>query len=129
MRSPKKRFLDKLVACGESALSDAELDTATTELRSQYLEYGSETLDNLETSLHITYGRIRKAHGPGPTQGLVLESQPELLSTLLWHAYGESEIPESVAAAFPGLAKPEWNEVIRIAQMALQSTENDPTDA
>lgn len=124
----KKAFLKLLTDYGERRLTSQELTQATRSLRKAYLDYGSHTPDNVETSLQFEYGKVAPSNSEGAVQGLTLKSQNELVSTILWHAYGESDIPESVAEAYPTLTKPEWNEVIRIAQMTLQATELDDSD-
>lgn len=116
-------FLQLLADYGQQPLTDHSLEQATKSLRKAYLDFASHTPDNLATAQQFEYGRVANPDSEATEQGLVLKSQGALVSSILWHAYGESEIPDSVAKAHPTLTRDEWNEVLRIAQMTLQAAE------
>jgi hypothetical protein len=52
---------------------------------------------------------------------LILNSQNELISNILYSAFGESKVPEQVLRDFPNLKTEEWNQIIRIAQIVIAS--------
>jgi len=127
-RNSKKKFLDKLFSLGEKWVTHHKYKKQTHQLRKAFLDYGSETPDNLETSQYIYYGKCKQKFGSSPVQGLMLESHGELISHILHQAFGESEVPQKVLEVYPKLTKEEWNQILRIANMVLMAFEYDSSD-
>ena len=121
MKDTRKELLSLL--CQSTEKWHCDLDNLNEELRHAFLNYFSETPDNLETAKYLKLGQCDKDHGPSPMQGLTLESCDVLISNVLWNAFGESAVPESVAEVYPKLTQEEWNQIIRISQIVLSLLE------
>ena len=124
MTSARHRFMHVLLRATEQ-WQDRDLEALNGQLRSAFLEYASETPDNLTTAESLSLGQARMVGEDASVQGLVLERLGVPLSELLWHAFGEAEIPESVSEAYPSLTREEWNQTLRIAQMVLSALERE----
>jgi hypothetical protein len=115
MSDTRKALLNLLSRSAESWSDD--LGKVNEELRDAFLSYFSETPDNVDTAKYLALGQYEEDHGAA--QGLVLEGYNQPISTILWSAFGESEVPKSVAEIYPSLTQEEWNQVIRIAQIVV----------
>lgn len=68
----------------------------TDELRALFLQYWSETSNNVETSKYLALGSVKNPDIKKNESGLILESQQDLLSNIIWHTFGNAEIPEEI---------------------------------
>lgn len=112
-------LIDVLLRASAQWASGGDLERLNQELKTAFLTAYSASDDNLETARYFEIGQVEQMHGPSPVQGLVLSGRNELVSNLLWTAFGETDIPGAVREACPELTLTEWNQVIRIAQIAV----------
>jgi hypothetical protein len=99
------------------------LEELSKGLKQAFLTDWSNTPDNVDTSSFLNFGDIKNEETGKTERGLVLKSHNELISNILWTAFGESKIPERVLESYPDLKNEEWNQIIRIAQVVLSSFE------
>ena len=118
----KNKVLSSLLKAKEG-LKTNDLESISHELRLAFLEDWSDTPDNIETSDYLNFGIIKNKDTSKIKQGLILKSQNDLISNILWTAFGDSKVPKQVLEYYPELKKEEWNQVIRIAQIVLSSFE------
>lgn len=105
--------------------SSEDFEKLSSELRQLFLQSWSETPDNKETSEYINLGKVKNPYTNSEESGLILKSQNVLLSDLIYHAFGDSEIPKEVQMQFPNLTQEEWNQTLRICQFALSLFEHE----
>lgn len=113
------KLLSVLLKAKQTWLSSKEIDDLNNEMVSAFLSEWSESPDNVETSSYLHFGQVFNRDTEKFEQGLISKSQNELISDILWTAFGDSEIPEEVSRSYPRLEQEEWNQIIRIAQIAL----------
>lgn len=108
-----------LLKAKQTWLRSKEIDDLNNKLVSAFLSEWSESQDNVETSGYLHFGQVFNKNTEKFEQGLISKSQNELISDILWTAFGDSEIPVEVSLTYPKLEQEEWNQIIRIAQIAL----------
>ena len=118
MSQPRQALLDVLLGASRHWQENG-LESLNVQLRQAFLDYVSDTPDNLATAEQLYVGQAPRPELDAAVQGLMLERLGVPVSDVLWLAFGESDIPDSVAAAYPSLTRDEWNQVMRIAQIVL----------
>ncbi|WP_196138635.1 hypothetical protein [Aliikangiella sp. G2MR2-5] len=121
----KNKLLYLLTSSSNQWLEDSELDNFNIHLRKAFLDQFSATPDNNDTAKYLRLGHFCADSDDGETQGLIMGEEKHLVSTLLWTAFGDSEVPAPVIENYPEISKEQWNQVIRIAQIAVQLFENE----
>jgi hypothetical protein len=99
------------------------LEELSKDLKQAFLAEWSNTPDNVKTSSFLNFGNIKNKETGKIERGLALKSQNDLISNILWAAFGDSKVPEQVLEYYPDLKNEEWNQIIRIAQVILSSFE------
>jgi len=93
------------------AIASGDRKGATASFRRAFLDFGSETPDNLACAEALSIGRR------GGETGLLLRRK-WLVVDVLNHAEG-SPIPKSVATRFPGITARDWAAVQRVVTMVF----------
>lgn len=113
------KVLDLLTKQLKNCNSKEEYQKLASELRELFLLHWSETPDNKETSKYIDLGEVKNKFTQKSESGLVSKSQNALLSEIIWHSFGNTEVPSEVLEKYPSLTKEEWNQILRICQYVL----------
>ena len=111
--------LDCLLNAKDKLHDKTSLEALSEDLKLAFLEAWSETPDNIETANFLNIAQVKNKFTRTTQQGLVLTTQNELISNILWTAFGESEVPKELLKQYPSLKKEEWNQIIRISQLVL----------
>lgn len=117
------KILTSLLKAKGSFESKENLNELSINLKSSFLADWSETPDNIETSKFLNYGHVKNKDIGQLEQGLILKSKNELISNILYAAFGESEVPNEVVRNYPNLTKEEWKQIIRVTQIVVSSFE------
>lgn len=112
--------LSKLVSRAES--SPATADETTKELRHAFLEFGSETPDNLGAVGAIELGLATCDIGRS-VEGLKLQGPPYVLLSELTNYLEGSPIPTKLAESHPDLTESDWNAMLRWLTIILMTFE------
>ena len=115
----KNKLLSVLLKAKSTWLSTEDIEELNVELTSAFLSEWSESSDNVNTSKYLKLDQTVNKDTGIFVQGLVSKSQNEMISSILWSAFGDSKIPDEVSRNYPNLETEEWNQIIRIAQIAL----------
>lgn len=121
----KEQVISLLIERIKQCNNDEDYNRVASELRELFVSAWSETPDNQETAKHIALGEVKNQFTGKKEAGLIVKSQNELISNILWQAFGNSEIPKAVKEAHPTLIKEEWNQILRISQFALSLFETE----
>lgn len=114
-----RRELRRLLSVGGMPADNRD---QTKSLMRAFLDFGSETPDNINCSMHIEYGNILGS-GKSPCVGLKIR-QKNIGFADLANVLENVDLPEDVAKEFPSLTKEEWDAFTRMVTMimlALQS--------
>jgi hypothetical protein len=116
-----ENFRNKLfeIACGSG--DQASLSDQNNQLMKAFLEFGSETPDNLNCYNHIEYGLTRDWRSR-TVAGLKLKGKELLLSEVM-NVVENLELPDEVREEFPELTDNEWDAITRMVTMALIAME------
>ncbi len=120
-------FKDKLfeIACGKK--SQTPLSAQSDQLMKAFLEFGSETPDNVNCYNSIEYGLIHDERSR-PVCGLKLKGKELLLSRVM-NVVENLELPNEVSKEFPELTNNEWDAITRMVTMILIALERgDPSE-
>lgn len=94
-------------------------EVATVAFRQAFLDYASETPDNLESVQKIVANSEKHPSISGKrVRGLRLRSHHWLLSDVLWAAE-DCAAPDRVRQEFPGITNEEWQVVCRMATVVF----------
>lgn len=121
----KTSIIELLLNQMKGCESEEDFEKLSLELRRLFLQSWSETPDNKETSEYISLGKVKNPYTSSEESGFIMKSQNVLLSDLIYHAFGDSEIPKNVQKQFPSLTQEEWNQALRICQFALSLFEHE----
>lgn len=116
------KFYDMLSLSAQRWIEAEELDAFNSQLKTAFLANFSETPDNVQTAGVLKIGHVDSGN-ESQNQGLVFGGGDQLISDILWTAFGESRIPASVKEQYPDLSDEAWNQVLRIAQIAVMAFE------
>jgi hypothetical protein len=116
-RATKKSFAKKLSSVYDLNVADVlELANFSQELMKLFLQFGSETPDNLNCFSHIEYGKVEK--DLGYEYGFKVKNKNISVVNII--NYVESlNIPEEIREAFPELTPDEWSAITRISTMVV----------
>ena len=121
----QKEILELLIDNIKNCKSEEDYRELTITLREKFLSAWSETPDNIQTSKHISIGEVENMFTKKKEVGLIMKSQNDLISNIVWQAFGNSKIPSDVREAYPSLSEEEWNQIFRICQFTLSLFEVD----
>jgi len=116
----KRKFIEALIAASRE--NKIAPETSATLLR-LFLEFGSETPDNLSCSEHIEFGEGTQEPNNARTLGLKIKGKNVFLSEIMY-AIEDNELKE-VRAAFKNLTNEEWNAATRMMTMVMIALESD----
>jgi hypothetical protein len=123
MSKPKNKFVSLLCGLAQSD-SRAALTVESTQLMEAFLEFGSQTDDNLNCYRHIEYGLVPRAVcRPKETYGLKLRGKDILVSDVI-HLIEDLDLPDGIKEQFPDLTRNEWAAITRMATMMLIAFES-----
>jgi len=114
-------FKDKLfeIACGKKA--QTSLSAQSDQLMKAFLEFGSETPDNVNCYNHIEYGLTHDWRSRA-VWGLKLKGKNLLLSEVM-NVVENLKLPNEVSKEFPELTNSEWEAITRMVTMLLIALE------
>lgn len=118
MSKAKDKFAGLLC---ELARSDGKSPQASKrdELMKAFLEFGSETDDNLNCYDHVEYGPVpATACNRKETWGLKLKCKDILIADVI-HLLEDLDLPDQIKKEYPNLTSNEWSAVTRMATMVL----------
>jgi hypothetical protein len=118
----KTTFRDRLVALAQTPPTQLRLPEMSDSLMRSFLDFGSETEDNLHCTAHVDYGSVEDALS-NLHVGLRLKDQAILLSDLM-NVVESLPLPELVQADFPSLTEEEWSAGLRMITMVLIAFEH-----
>lgn len=121
-----RQVLHKLLfQISESKVLSTELRKLSRKLLRAYLDYGSETPDNLEAMSHIEFGWARnRPHGPKNICGLKIKQTNTTVSEILWNCETD-EVVEVIRKERPDLTKEQIAAALRVATLTLSALEVD----
>jgi hypothetical protein len=85
-------------------------------LMKAFLDFGSETDDNMNCFRHVEYGRVDSVCGPSPIYGLKLKGKEILLVDII-HMIEDLDLPREISEQYPDLTEAEWSAITRMATM------------
>jgi uncharacterized protein (DUF433 family) len=94
----------------------------SSHLMQAFLDYGSETEDNLNGFYHIEYGPVPVLEGHVPRLGFKIKGKDITISDIL-NGIEDIEIPPYIKEHFPDLTADEWSAATRIATMFFSALE------
>jgi hypothetical protein len=125
MREATKARLREALISIPQGLSPDDSQAVTRTLRQAFLDFGSETDDNVAAVDKIAVGHFKESAGRDGW-GLRLATSVLPLSTIINSAEG-SPVPDQVRAAHPEVTQDEWDAVLRVACLAFLSFEGGST--
>lgn len=121
MSKSKQKFGSLL--CGLAQSDSNPPAIARNELMEAFLEFGSQTDDNMNCYRHIEYGPVlRNDWQPKETYGLKLKGKNILISDVI-HLVEDLDLPDRIKENFPDITSDEWSAVTRMATMILLAFE------
>lgn len=100
-------------------LSRSVVSEKSDRLMKAFLEFGSETDDNVNCFRHVEYGRVdNRVCGPNPIYGLKVKGKKILLADVI-HMVEDLKIPNEIGERYPDLTEDEWSAITRMATMIL----------
>jgi hypothetical protein len=120
----KNNFLEILHHLADNSLAGDELAEMSGQLMKAFLDFGSETPDNLNCFQNVEYGLvINRIDGANRDKtGLKLKGRNVLISEVM-NVVEDLEIPAEVKEYYPKLTKEQWSAITRITTMVLISLE------
>jgi len=115
-------FYKALSRSAQKWFEPEQLKSANRELKQAFLAEFSESPDNHETAELLQFVHANDLDGTS-IQGLGLGKDGPLISDMLWTAFGETTLPFVVKEQYPELTDEAWNQVLRIAQVAVMAFE------
>jgi hypothetical protein len=115
-----QRELRELLSGGKTHTDYSEL---TRSLLCAFLDFGSETPDNVNCSRHIEYGVISEQGRP-QALGLKIRGKNIGLAGLA-NLLENIELPEDIAKELPSLTKEEWDAFTRMVTMILLALQRE----
>ncbi len=126
--STKESFREKLCQLPSWGTDEPQIANDSRSFMKAFLDYGSETPDNLICFEHIEFGKVSDQDvGTGEVVGLKLKNKPILLSTIanaIECLEFPKDIPESEMEYFPDISKEEWDAATRMMTMVLTAFED-----
>jgi hypothetical protein len=116
-------FRERLVALAQTPPAQLRLPEMSDVLMRSFLDFGSETEDNLNCAAHVDYGSAEDALS-NLHIGLRLKEKVILLSELM-NMVESLPLPELVQADFPSLTEVEWSAALRMITMVLIALEHE----
>ena len=107
-------------------LNGSAYSEQSDQLMKAFLEFGSETDDNVNCFRHVEYGRVARVYGPNPIYGLKLKGKNILLASVM-NMVEDLDIPAEIAERYPDLIKDEWSAITRMATMILLAFQQYPS--
>ena len=106
-------------------LNGSVVSEKSDRLMKAFLEFGSETDDNVNCSRHVEYGRVDdRVCGPNPVYGLKIKGKKILLADVM-NIVESLELPSEVCERYPDLTGDEWSAITRMTTMILCAFEQD----
>jgi hypothetical protein len=115
-------FRDHLVALAQTPPAQLRLPEMSDALMRSFLDFGSETKDNLGCAAHVDYGSAEDALS-NQHIGLRLKEKAILLSDLM-NVVESLPLPDLVQAEFPSLTEEEWSAGLRMITMVMIALEH-----
>jgi hypothetical protein len=116
MSKPKREFVSQLSGLADGSFPPGK---GSTQLMETFLEFGSQTDDNLNCYRHIEYGLVPgETCRPKETYGLKLKGTNILVSDVI-HLIEDLDLPVHIKEEFPSITENEWAAVTRMATMIL----------
>ena len=115
-------FIEKLVETISADNLSASWPERSSRLMQAFLDYGSETEDNLNGFNHIEYGPVPVLEGRSPELGFKIKGEAIFVSDIL-NRIEDMEIPPYIKEHFPDLTDDEWSAATRIATMVFIAPE------
>lgn len=104
-------------------ISRAVVSMKSDRLMKAFLNFGSETDDNMNCFRHVEYGRVDgPVWRPNPRYGLKLKGKQILLSDVI-HMVEDLKLPSEIGEKYPDLTEAEWSAITRMATMVLLAFE------
>jgi hypothetical protein len=113
-------FKSKLFEVASDRKTQVLLGIQSEQLMKAFLEFGSETPDNINCYNHIEYG-ITHDFRSSAVLGLKLKSKDLLLSKVM-NVVENLELPNEVRKEFPDLTDSEWDAITRMVNRNTYSS-------
>jgi hypothetical protein len=121
----RNNFRKTLCSLAQHSPSKAEITNMSKQVMQAFLDFGSETPDNLDCFQNLEYGlATNDSHTSRKTVGLKLKGADVLISDVM-HMIESMEIPAEVKEDFPDLTTEQWDAITRMTVMMLFSLEQD----
>lgn len=117
----KNSFAKRLLKVWVSDVTDED---ANSTLLDAFLEFGSETKDNIRCTENIEYGLCEKTRGGAQARGLKIKDTDIMISDIIWYLEDE-RVYEYLAKQFPDLNKDQIEGSLRMATMVLSAFEKE----
>lgn len=105
-------------------VSDVSDETANKALLDAFLDFGSETKDNIKCAENIEYGLCERTRGASYVRGLKIKESNILISDIIWYLEDE-RVYEYLAKQFPDLTMDQIEGALRMATMVLSAFEKE----
>ena len=119
------RALCQLVDSLPAPLNDLNgpaVSEKSDQLMKAFLNFGSETDDNMNCFRHVEYGRVDRVYRPKPFYGLKVKGKKISLVDVM-HMVEDLDLPTEIAEQYPDLTKDEWSAITRMVTMILLAFE------
>ncbi len=117
----RNNFAKRLLKLWVGSSSDEDANLA---LIDAFLEFGSESRDNLKCAENIEYGVCERNRGPANVKGLKIKDHDVLVSDIVWYLEDE-RVYEFLAKQFPDLNIDQIEAALRMTTMVLSSFDKD----
>lgn len=105
-------------------VSDETDEDASRLLLDAFLDYGSETRDNVRCAENIEYALCKRNRGPAYVRGLKIKDSELLISDIIWYLEDE-RVYDYLAKQFPDLTMDQIEASLRMATMVLSALEKE----
>ncbi len=126
MKFVRYPFAAKLHEIWHGNFTDQELREKNEEFLEEFLQFGSETDDNLNCRTHIEYGKAENNKlGPSIRYGLKIKGTNILLSDVV-NLLEDDEIFDWLSSKYPELSLAQIEAALRMTTMVLLAFERNP---
>ena len=116
-------FVNTVASWCDKEADSASLSQFSDKVMNLFLQFASETEDNLDCFNHIEYGIVSdRDFGPESVFGLKVKGKNILVSDVI-SGMGIRDIPKMISDDYPELTKEEWLAIRRITSIVLISLE------
>lgn len=124
----QERFAEKLFEVAVKDINKLDVEKISAELMQAFLDFGSETEENVNCFESIEYGVAPKDDEGKQVLSLKLKEYNLSLANII-HAMEGCTVPPEVLEDFPDMTQAEWDAVLRMTTMIYLALEKPVKDS